>query len=192
MKLHYQILLPLLSLFWVRVDLTDLFPLTLPVHIVEIRDGDTLTARSGNKMLRVRFSRIDAPELHQRFHQSKVDAGYFSRDCVRNLAVADTTLTIEGFDLYHRILGDVGGLNYLAIKNGCAGLYPHTRFSSVNEKMMYLKALNEAKKNRRGVWGHGGYLIPKKFRKISKRDGHQQWHRSLHSRGTYRPGRRSG
>ncbi|MFL5785295.1 MAG: thermonuclease family protein [Bacteriovoracaceae bacterium] len=175
-----------------RVDLTDLFPLTIPVQVIDIHDGDTMTVRSGRRMMRVRLSRIDAPELSQKFHQSKMNAGFPARDCVRKLVPAETVLSIQGFDLYHRTLGDIGGINYLAVKNGCAGIYPHARFSSVNEKMEFLRALNEAKKNRRGVWGHGCYMIPKKYRKISKRGEHPQWHRRLHSRATYPPGRRSG
>jgi endonuclease YncB( thermonuclease family) len=186
----YQILLPLLSLFWVRVDLTDLFPLKIPVHVLDIRDGDTLTAKAGHRIFKVRLSRIDAPELHQPFHLSKQDAGYFSRDCVRAFSPKEGTLTIEGFDLYHRVLGDFENINYKAVQNGCAGIYPHARFTSVSQKMKYLKALIAAKKARRGVWGHGGYVLPKTWRKISKRSADLRWHRSRHSRVPYRPGRK--
>lgn len=192
MKFHYQILIPLLSLFWVRVDLTDLIPLELRVKVVEIHDGDTFTVQNGHRFLRIRLSRIDAPELHQSFHQSKLNAGFFSRDCVKRLVPNETTVRIEGFDIYHRNLGDVGGVNFEAVKNGCAGIYPHARFDSVKEKWKYLVALNEAKKNLRGVWGHGGYMVPKKWRKISKRSGHRPWHQQHHSRVTYRPGRTLG
>lgn len=190
MQHPYQILLPLLSLFWVRVDLTDLMPLKLPVQIVDIRDGDTLSVRSGNRLLKVRLSRIDAPELHQPFAGSSMDAGILSRDCLRKLAAENSTLTIEGFDLYHRILGNVGELNYLAVKNGCAGLYPHANFGSVREKAEYLRALILARKMRRGVWKFGGYQTPKLWRKISKRNAHRPWPRRPHFRVTYRPGRK--
>ena len=173
----YQILVPLLSLFWVRVDLTDLFPLELRVQIVDIRDGDTLTVRSWRKTMQVRLSKIDAPELRQNFHHSRLDAGIISRDCVRRLAPKEGILRIEGHDIYHRILGDVEGLNFRIIERGCAGLYPHALFPSVKEKWRYLRALNEAKKNRRGVWAHGGYMVPKKWRKISKRSGHRRGRR---------------
>ena len=173
----YQILVPLLSLFWVRVDLTDLVPMKLKVQIVDIRDGDTLTVRSGKRLMSVRLSRIDAPELSQNFHQSKINAGYLSRNCLRSLSPEEGILTIEGFDIYHRTLGDVDGLNFRSVERGCAGLYPHAVFHSVNEKWKYLRALNQAKKNRRGLWARGGYMVPKKWRKISKRSGHRRWRR---------------
>lgn len=170
----YQILVPLLSLFWVRVDLTDLFPLKIPVQIVDIMDGDTLTVRSGNRTMKVRLSKIDAPEISQNFHHSRASGGKFSRICLKKLISKEMVLSINGFDQYRRILGDVGELNYKAVQHGCAGLYPHTTYSSVQEKIRFLEALNEAKKRRRGVWGHGGYLVPKKWRKINKRGGHQR------------------
>lgn len=186
----YQILLPLLSLFWVRVDLTDLMPLKLTGQIIEIRDGDTINVLVGRRTLKVRLSRIDAPELHQPFHQSKTDAGYFSRDCLRKITPKEGILLIEGFDIYHRVLGDFEGINFRAVQKGCSGLYPHARFSSVREKMQFLKALIKAKKERRGVWSRGGYMLPKKWRKISKRSGYQLLHSRDHFRGTYRPGRK--
>ena len=192
MTYPYQFLLPLLSLFWVRVDLTDLYPLKVPVHILNIRDGDTLSVKAGTQILKVRLSRIDAPELHQNFHGSNIDAGLFSRNCLRKISTEKTTLRIEGFDIYHRILGDVGGLNFLAVVNGCSGLYPHAQFSSVKEKFLFVKALMEARKNRRGVWAHQGYMLPKKWRKISKRNGRRRWPPRAHSRVTYRPGQRRG
>lgn len=163
----YQILLPLLSLFWVRVDLTDLFPLNLPVKVVEIHDGDTVTVLAGRTTMKVRLSRIDAPELHQTFLSGK-NAGFLSRDCVKNLLHEEEVLRIDGFDMYHRTLGDVGGVNFKAVVNGCAGIYPHAQFSSVTEKWEFVRACNEAKKNRRGVWAFGGYMVPKKWRKLSK------------------------
>ncbi len=189
MTLPYQFLIPLLSLFWVRVDLTDLVGLDLAVHIIDIRDGDTLTVNHGNRTLKVRLSKIDAPELDQNFHQSDKNAGIVSRNCLRRLTPEKALLTIEGFDVYHRVLGDVEGLNLRAVKNGCTGLYPHAVFASVTEKMIYLRALSKARKERRGVWAFRGYQLPKKWRKISKRGGHLQSHSRLHSRVTYRPER---
>ncbi|MES2526800.1 MAG: thermonuclease family protein [Bdellovibrionota bacterium] len=185
----YQFLLPLLSLFWIRVDLTDLMALEMQVQILNIRDGDTLTVKSGSQSFHVRLSRIDAPELHQNFHDSKIDAGIVSRNCLRKLSPQKTILRIEGFDIYHRILGDVGGLNYQAVENGCSGLYPHAQFSSVSEKILYVKALMDARKKRRGVWAYRGYMLPKKWRKISKRNGYRPSPQRAHSRVTYRPER---
>ncbi len=171
MAYPYQILIPLLSLFWVRVDLTDLFPMKLSVQLVEIMDGDTLRVLSGGKTINVRLSKLDAPEMHQPFHGSKLDAGKFSKDCLRKITPESGTLTITGFDMYHRSLGDYENVNFKAVSRGCSGLYPHVSFSSVSEKTKFLKVLIEAKKMRRGVWARGGYVLPKKWRKISRRNG---------------------
>lgn len=190
MALPYQFLIPLLSLFWVRVDLTDLVGLDLAVHIIDIRDGDTLTVTHGNRTLKVRLSKIDAPELGQKFHHSEKNAGLVSRNCLRQMTPKKAVLTIEGFDVYHRILGDVEGLNLRAVENGCTGLYPHAVFSSVREKMIYLKALSRARKERRGVWAFRGFQLPKKWRKINKRSAHRPSHQRHHSRVTYRPERK--
>lgn len=186
----YQILIPLLSLFWVRVDLTDLFPLKLPVQLVEISDGDTLKVRSGGRTLKVRLSKIDAPEMGQPFHGSPMDAGCFSRDCLRKIIPRRGTLIITGLDMYHRALGDFEGVNLLAVRNGCSGLYPHANFSSVREKTQFLKALIQAKKTRRGVWARGGYVLPKKWRKLSKRSGYRPSLPRDHCQKTYRPGQK--
>lgn len=172
----YQYLIPLLSLFWVRVDLTDLWSLNISVHIIDIRDGDTLTASSGHRTFKVRLSKIDAPELDQPFHGSRKNAGLASRDCLRRMTPEKAVLSVEGFDVYHRILGDVEGLNLRAVENGCTGLYPHAHFSSVREKSIYLRALSSARKKRRGVWAFKGYLLPKKWRRLSKPNAHQRSH----------------
>jgi endonuclease YncB( thermonuclease family) len=186
----YQILLPLLSLFLVRVDLTDLYPLKLHVQVIDIHDGDTLTVQVRRLPIKVRLSRIDAPEMKQPFHFSATDAGKFSRNCLKKFTPQMGTLTIFGFDMYHRSLGDYEGVNLKAVAAGCAGIYPHAGFSSVREKNIFLKALIRAKKERRGVWARGGYILPKKWRKISKRNGYRSWHSRGHSPKTYRPGRK--
>lgn len=173
-----------------RVDLTDLFPLKLRVQIVEISDGDTLKVRHGRKTIKVRLSKIDAPEMGQPFHGSKLDAGKFSRSCLKRITPKEGILTITGMDMYHRVLGDFEGVNFKAVSSGCSGIYPHAGFSSVNEKMQFLKALIRAKKERRGVWARGGYVLPKKWRKISKRSGYRSSHLPDRSREIYPPERK--
>lgn len=174
MHYPYQILIPLLSLFWVRVDLTDLYPLKLQVQTVEIMDGDTLTVQAGKMTIKVRLSKLDAPEMKQTFYQSRKNAGVFSRNCLRRIIPEKGTLSISGFDMYQRSLGDFAGVNLKAVSLGCSGLYPHANFSSVQEKTQFLKALIKAKKERRGVWAWGGYVLPKKWRKLSKRSGYRR------------------
>lgn len=174
----YQILLPLLSLFLVRVDLTDLIPLHISVRISKVLDGDTVEVSSGNQHWRIRLSRIDAPEKTQRFLNSSEDAGKSSRQCLLDLGPEKyQTLRIDGFDMYGRILGDIDRLSFDLIKYGCVGLYPFAKFSSEGEKFNYLREMDSAKKHRKGLWQRGGYLLPKKWRQISKQTLRRQWRR---------------
>lgn len=169
----YQILMPLLSLFLVRVDLTDLFPLKIPVKVLKIYDGDTVLVRHGSLEMKVRFSKIDSPEKGQPFFGSSRDAGAFSKKCLEKHIKKDVVLTIEKEDIYGRILGDLDGLSLKLIENGCTSLYPHAVFNSRKEKMKYLLALKKAKARRRGLWQFGGFRQPKMWRKFSKRNGYR-------------------
>jgi micrococcal nuclease len=169
MRKWYQILLPLLSLFWVRVDLTDLFPLFIPVQVLKIYDGDTVLVGHGNYRFKVRLSRIDSPEKGQKFLTSSLDAGEVATNCASKLVSQKSLLKIERQDIYGRILGDLEGLSLRLVEEGCAGLYPHAEFSSKAEKFKYLKAYKKAKASRRGLWQYGGFIQPKIWRKASRR-----------------------
>ena len=170
----YQILMPLLSLFLVRVDLTDLFPLKIPVKVLKVYDGDTVLVKHGSLELKVRFSKIDSPEKGQPFFNSNLDAGAFSKKCLENIITkkAIHILNIEKEDIYGRILGDMDDLSLKLIESGCTTLYPHASFDSRKEKMTFLRALKKAKASKRGLWQYGGFRQPKLWRKFSKRNGY--------------------
>lgn len=172
----YQIFIPLLSLFLVRVDLTDLFPLHIKVEVVKIHDGDTVLVRHGSYEWKLRFSKIDSPELGQRFRNSRLSAGEFSKNCLKRLIDKEKTLVlkIENRDQYGRVLGDLNDLSLKLIREGCTTLYPHAVFSSVGEKHVYLKALKKAKASKRGLWKYSGFEQPKIWRKINKQYGYRQ------------------
>lgn len=171
MRRPYQILLPLLSLFLVRVDLTDLFPLTLNVQLVRFLDGDTAVVKHGGQLITVRFSGVDAPEKGQPFLSGDGDAGVSSTKCVREILdkQKDLKLQIYGQDMYKRILGDLSGLNLMSVRKGCVALYPHARFSSKREKWQFIHALAQAKKQKLGIWKKGGFQTPKLWRKKSSK-----------------------
>ncbi|MFP5385931.1 MAG: thermonuclease family protein [Bacteriovoracia bacterium] len=173
---HYQILLPLLSIFLVRVDLTDLFPLKMPVEVVKVYDGDTVLVRHGSYQMKVRLAKIDSPEKGQPFLNGKGDAGLFSGHCLKRFLSREhqLILSIEKEDVYKRILGDINEVSFRMIELGCASLYPHAVFESEGEKFRYLKALKKAKATRSGLWKYGGIIQPKIWRKISKRGAHRQ------------------
>ncbi|WP_408095451.1 thermonuclease family protein [Peredibacter sp. HCB2-198] len=170
---HYQILLPLFSLFLQRVDLTDLFPLELTVKVLKVYDGDTVLVGYKRQKLKVRLSKLDAPE----FGQGK--AGRFSRGCLAKLLPIGTStqLTIYKQDIYRRLLGDLNHVSLKLIQEGCVSLYPHAEFESMEEKYFYLRELQKAKNERRGLWAHGGFQRPKDWRKFNKRNAHPRSHR---------------
>lgn len=171
----YQILLPLLSLFLVRVDLTDLYPLKLEVKVWEVVDGDTLIVKKGTQKLKVRLARIDSPEKGQPFIKGG-DAGHASTNCLKKTLKQKefSSLLIEKLDIYGRWLGDLEGLTFELVKNGCSGLYPHASFSSVLEKNEYLRVLQKAKREGRGIWAQGGFRRPQLWRKTSKRSARRR------------------
>ena len=171
MRRPYQILLPLLSLFLVRVDLTDLYPMVLNVQLVRLLDGDTAVVKYGRQFITVRFSGVDAPELGQPFLLGEGDAGVSSAACARKILNKQKELKLQifGQDMYKRILGDLSGLNLQLVQKGCVGLYPHANFSSKREKWKFIHALNQAKKRKLGIWRSGGFQSPKLWRKKSSK-----------------------
>jgi endonuclease YncB( thermonuclease family) len=170
----YQILLPLLSLFLVRVDLTDLWPLDIPVEILRVYDGDTILAGHGTYKFKVRLTPIDAPEKGQPTYHGNQDAGALAKRCLIRQAPKRGLLTVHGLDLYRRLLGDIDELSLASIRAGCATLYPYARFSSKKEKTLFLRALQRAKDNKKGLWRYGGFLQPMLWRKLSKRSSPQR------------------
>jgi endonuclease YncB( thermonuclease family) len=171
MRAPYQYLLPLLSLFIARVDLTDIFPLRIPVRIIKIMDGDTLRVEGGGKIYKLRISRIDSAEKGQPFsNDPNSDAGMVAKKCLENVlaGMKDFHLLIEKRDIYGRTLGDIDGLSFKLVQNGCAGLYPYAQFSSKKEKLLYMTAYVNARHERKGVWKFGGYELPKNWRKKHK------------------------
>ncbi len=163
----YQILLPLLSLFLTRVDLTDLYPLEYEAKLLKVVDGDTLHLKYGNQVLKLRLSKLDSPEKGQPFYQGG-DAGAVALQCAQKVLkeFKHPILQIEKQDIYGRLLGDIKGVSLKLIQNGCAGLYPYAIFHSKHEKSVYLQAYAEARTHRRGLWNGSGYQLPKNWRKL--------------------------
>ena len=164
----YQILYPLFSLFLVRVDLTDLVPVQMNVHILKVYDGDTILVKRGFFESKIRISKIDAPEKAQSFATGQKGAGALAKKCLENMLDQKGELTAYGFDIYGRILGDIDKVSLKLIQKGCVSLYPHAKFESQQEKYIYLRAFQEAKKKKLGLWAFGGIEQPKAWRKKNK------------------------
>ena len=168
MRAPYQILWPLLSLFLVRVDLTDLWPIRMRVEILRVYDGDTVLVKRGSFESKVRLSLIDAPEKGQPFLSHDGDAGALSKKCLQHLLGPTGELEIYGLDMYGRILGDVDQVSFKLIEKGCASLYPYAKFKDPHEKYRYLRALIMAKKFKLSLWAFGGIEQPKAWRSKNK------------------------
>lgn len=166
---HYQILMPLLSLFFVRVDLTDLYPLNIPVHVNQVLDGDTVEVSKGNFRFRVRLNYIDAPEKGQKTFKFNQDAGLFAKNCLAKHLSQNETLTIFGFDQYSRVLGKFNKINLKLVQEGCVSLYPYSKFESKRERGEYIRAYFKARSERIGLWKYGGFKRPIHYRKSLKR-----------------------
>lgn len=169
MRSIYQILFPLLSLFLVRVDLTDLYPLEMEVKILKVCDGDTVLVGKGAYQWKVRLSRIDSPELKQTFLGSSRSAGLYSKRCLEKLLKETAELKVEKFDMYGRILGDLDQVTLKLVEKGCTTFYPHAEFSHQKEKYHYLLTLKKAKARRSGLWRYSGFIQPKKWRNSSRK-----------------------
>jgi endonuclease YncB( thermonuclease family) len=167
----YQFLIPLLSLFLNRVDLTDLYPMVVEVKLLKILDADTITVKYSDQILKVRISKIDSAEMGQPFWNKKGNAGLEALKCVKKV-IGDRKkfqLKIYGQDMYGRILGDIDNLSLTFVISGCTGLYHFAKFDSKHEKWEYIRALNRAKQLKMGVWKYGGYIKPNLWRKKKRR-----------------------
>lgn len=164
----YQILYPLFSLFLVRVDLTDLSPVTLNVKILKVYDGDTVLVSHGHFQAKVRLARIDAPEKAQSFLNGKKGAGELSGRCLEKLLANKGVLEVYGHDMYGRILGDIDQVSFKLVEKGCVALYPYAKFNNQHEKYVYLRAYQKARREKVGLWAFGGVQQPKAWRKKNK------------------------
>jgi endonuclease YncB( thermonuclease family) len=118
----------------------------LPVRVVAVHDGDTLTVLADGRRLRVRLTDIDAPELGQAFgKRAKVS---LSDLCFGKAAA----LEVRGRDRYDRTLARIkcGGrdANAEQVRLGYAWVY--TRYAPKDSPLYGLQ--RDARTARRGLW----------------------------------------
>jgi endonuclease YncB( thermonuclease family) len=128
--------------------------------VLDVHDGDTLKARCGGHLMKVRLHCIDAPELAQ------APYGPAARDKLRGLVTGRTvTVKAEKTDKYGRTVGDVmlaGGesVELALVRGGYAAVYRKYCSDSA-----YAQAESEAKAARRGIWARvGEQQTPWEFR----------------------------
>ena len=134
---------------------------SLSCKIINIHDGDTVTARCPNGRLRIRLYGIDAPELGQK------PWGEQSCELLRSLLPAAVRLEVTDIDRYRRVVArlyngyqDVG---LELVRKGGAVVY-----SQYNNSRAYEVAQLQAKRDRLGVWSRpGAQQEPWEWRKLN-------------------------
>ena len=133
--------------------------------VVGIHDGDTLRLRTGTATIKVRLFGIDAPELGQPFSRA-------SREKLSSLTFGKTvTLVPHGKDTYGRQLADVllddgTNVNQEMVRSGMTYYFRRYARSKELERIE-----NEARRERRGVWGHDAMVPPWEYRRRARVHG---------------------
>ena len=137
----------------------------LTCAVLNVHDGDTITARCPAGRLRVRVWGIDAPEIGQR------PWGYRSRDRLKALLGPSHQVRIQvvDTDTYGRSVGrlyvDGRDLGLQMVRAGQAIVYRH-----YNDSTAYREAEAAARKAQRGIWSKpGSQQNPAAWRHLNSR-----------------------
>lgn len=135
--------------------------------VLNVHDGDTIRVRQGQKIERVRFACIDAPELAQ-------PLGKESRDFLKSLVAQNgdrVALKIVDTDRYGRKVAEVFSPNgkFIQEQQTKAGwVYVYQKYlNNCPDAQAVVKAEDFAKHNRVGVWS-GNYTKPWDYRKTKR------------------------
>jgi len=138
--------------------------------VTSVIDGDTVMLNSREKL---RLVYIDTPELKQRSF-GHIPIGELSKKALMNFLNPDVSVKVQGKDIYGRLLGELWdnkknvSLNYLMIKAGMAYLYPYSRFKNNQQKLLFLKAYQNAVKNKQGIFSVKAMYTPWVYRRKNK------------------------
>ena len=133
--------------------------------IINIHDGDTITALNNNKQIKIRLYGIDAPELGQ-------DFGQRARQVVTTLTYGkNATIDDTGLDKYGRTIGKVWvdgiDINEILISAGLAWVYKQycTEQPTCTD---WTKREQEAKDKKLGLWAGPNPIPPWEWRHVLK------------------------
>lgn len=132
-------------------------------YVERVSDGDSFVARIDGKKVRVRMYGIDAPELKQ-------EHGKESKKYLENLILGKSVdLKVLYEDSYKRKVARVyygkKEVNVEMLKSGNAWFYEYHAKKEKN----YRRAYEEAKKEKKGIWGSKNPQNPREFRLKNKR-----------------------
>lgn len=137
---------------------------SLAGQVVGVSDGDTITLIDSTKSQhKIRLTGIDAPEKNQAFGQASKKS---LSDMVFNQYVV---VSWEKRDRYKRILGKVllkdQDVCLEQVKRGMAWHYKkYEREQSSEDRTLYSKAEQNARKQRVGLWSDDAPIEPSEFR----------------------------
>lgn len=141
---------------------------TITGRVVGIADGDTITVLdASNTQYKIRLSGIDSPEKKQ-------DFGNVSKRALSDL-VFNKQVTVEWDkeDRYGRIIGKIilsgVDINLQQIKTGMAWFYrKYQNELTLDDRLNFLHAEEDAKKNGLGLWTQPNPTAPWEFRKARR------------------------
>ena len=140
---------------------------TLSGKVVAVLDGDTITVLHDRQETRVRIAGIDAPEKKQAFGQRSKQS---MSDCAFSKEVE---VEWKKLDRYGRTIGKVlsGGVDcgLRQIELGLAWHYKaYAKEQARADRDAYAASEEEAKADRRGLWGDADPIPPWDFRNPRK------------------------
>lgn len=140
-------------------------------RIIEIHDGDTVTIELEGAVYRARLIGIDAPEMGQKPWGERAKRHLLK--LIEKTREVRIETDIEKFDKYNRLLiylftGDGIFVNEQLLRDGYAVLL--TIPPDIKYVDRFIKAQQEAKEHRRGIWGKEGLKeMPVEYKEKHKR-----------------------
>ncbi len=136
-------------------------------NVIKVVDGDTITIRTSNGKVKIRFAQIDAPETSHFGSKAQPygkEAAMFLTSLVANRSVR---VEVETVDQYGRNVGTVyvdgNNINREMVKNGYAWVYREYAHDST-----LIDLEKSARERHIGLWRSDNPIYPSDFRKENK------------------------
>lgn len=136
-------------------------------NVLKVVDGDTITIRTSNGKVKIRFAQIDAPETSHFGSKAQPygkEAAMFLTSLVANRSVR---VEVETVDQYGRNVGTVyvdgNNVNREMVKNGYAWVYREYAHDST-----LIDLEKTARERHVGLWRSDNPIYPSDFRKENK------------------------
>ncbi|MEX0799577.1 MAG: thermonuclease family protein [Bacteriovoracaceae bacterium] len=151
---------------------------TIRAKCERVIDGDTVEARYGSRLLKLRLAFIDAPEIKQ-LSLDKVPIGLRSQQFLQDLALGkELVIKVLQKDRYGRYLAEIylgkTSLNLTMVESGQAVIYRYYEFQTVQQKVEYMRGEAMAKRKRLGMWKTFGFYDPHAYRRLKRRSNAKQ------------------